>query len=85
MTTAASADADASHPRWSWLVFFVALAVVVGFTLRPICVVLTAEQLASFTSPIGERTDRDIHLRVFQQRNGQWLQCKTWISRQFFF
>ena len=85
MTAARSADANASHPRWSWLMFIVALAVVIGFTLRPICVGLTPEQLASFTSPIGERTDRDIYLRVFQQRNGQWLQCKTWISRQFFF
>jgi len=85
MTAAMSAGADAGQPRWSWLVFVVALAFVVGFTLRPICVALTPEQVASFTSPIGERTDRDIYLRVFQQRNGQWLQCKTWISRQLFF
>ena len=84
-----SADANAGRPRYSsrysWLVFIMALVFVAGFTLRPICVVLTPEQLAGFTSPVAERTDRDMYLRVFQQRHGQWFQCKTWLSRQFFF
>jgi hypothetical protein len=80
-----SAEGDARHGQWSWLVFLVAMATLAGFTLRPVCVALTPEQLAGFTSPISERTDYDMYLRVFQQRNGQWFQCRTWISRQFFF
>ena len=80
-----SADGAARHRRWSWLVFIAAVATLAGVALRPICVVLTAEQLAGFTSPIAERTDRDMYLQVFQQRNGKWFQCKTWISRQLFF
>jgi len=41
--------------------------------------------LTTFNVPIEQRTDRDFYLRVFQQRDGQWYQCKTWISRFFFF
>ena len=55
------------------------------FLLRPVCVPLTAEDLTTFNVPIEQRTDRDFYLRVFQQRDGQWYQCKTWISRWFFF
>ena len=55
------------------------------YALRPVCVPLTSEDLAEFNSPIETRTDRDLYLRVFQFRDGQWWQCKTWISRQFFF
>jgi len=55
------------------------------FLLRPVCVPLTAEDLTTFNVPIEQRTDRDFYLRVFQQRDGQWYQCKTWISRFFFF
>ena len=68
----------------AWLMITGVLLLAV-WSLRPICVVLTPEQLAAFTSPLAERTDRDLYLRVFQQRDGQWLQCKTWLSRQFFF
>ena len=68
----------------SWLMF-AGVLLLVAWSLRPVCVVLTPEQLAAFTSPIAERTDRDMYLRVFQQRDGEWLQCKTWLSRQFFF
>ena len=52
---------------------------------RPVCMPLSDRDLAGFTSPIETRTDRDLYLRVFQQRNGQWHQCKTWISRKFTF
>ena len=52
---------------------------------RPVCVPLSPDSLQSFTTPIEERTDRDFYLKIFQQRDGQWYQCKTWISRQFFF
>ena len=53
--------------------------------LRPVCVPLSAEQVAQFTTPIEQRTDRDFFYRVFQQRDGQWHQCKAWMSRQLFF
>ena len=61
------------------------LAGLVGWALRPVCVPLTADDLRGFNVPIEQRTDRDFYLRVFQQRGGQWYQCKTWVSRQFFF
>jgi hypothetical protein len=57
----------------------------VGWALRPACVPLTADNLHGFDVPIEQRTDRDFYMRVFQQRGGQWYQCKTWLSRQFFF
>jgi hypothetical protein len=66
------------------LLFVVPVATLV-FLLRPVCVPLTAEDLKTFNVPIEQRTDRDFYLRVFQQRDGQWYQCKTWISRFFFF
>jgi hypothetical protein len=53
--------------------------------LRPVCVPLTAEDLRQFNVPIDRRSDRDFYLKVFQLRHGQWYQCKTWLSRQFFF
>ena len=62
------------------------LLVMLGcLALRPICVPLSAEDLARFISPIEQRTDRDVYLRVFQLRDGRWHQCKTWLSRRFFF
>ena len=66
------------------LVFLVPLAALV-FVLRPVCVPLTTEDLKTFNVPIEQRTDRDFYLKVFQRRDGQWYQCKTWISRFFFF
>ena len=67
-------------------VILVAIVVLLGIAaLRPVCVPLTQEDLAGFNVPIEQRTDRDMYLRVFQQRDGQWFQCKTWLSRQFFF
>lgn len=66
---------------------FVAATVVaaVAWALHPVCVPLSAEDLKGFNVPIEQRTDRDLYLKVFQQRDGRWYQCKTWISRQFFF
>lgn len=60
------------------------LAGLIG-ALRPVCVPLSADDLASFNTPIETRTDHDFYLQVFQQIDGQWYQCKTWLSRQFFF
>jgi len=58
---------------------------LVYFTLRPVCVHLTSDDLAQFNVPIEQRTDHDFYLKVFQLRGGRWHQCKTWLSRQFFF
>ncbi len=63
----------------------VAAGAIGACALRPVCVPLSDVDLAGFNSPIETRTDHDFYLRVFQHRDGQWLQCKTWISRQFFF
>jgi len=60
-------------------------ALVVGYALWPVCVPLSAEDTASFQPPIAERTDTMLWGRIFQQRSGQWYQCKTRISRAFFF
>ena len=60
------------------------VSVAAGVRVR-VCVPLSSDDLAGFTSPIETRTDRDIYLQVFQRRDGQWHQCKTWLSRQFFF
>ena len=62
-----------------------ALIGLMVWSLRPICRPLTPEDLAGFTAPIETRTDRDLYLRVFQQRDGHWHHCKTWLSRQLFF
>lgn len=63
------------------LLLFLGLA---AWALRPVCVPLTAADLRSFNVPIEQRTDRDFYLTVFQQRDGQWCQCKTWLSRLYF-
>ncbi|HEV2750111.1 MAG TPA: hypothetical protein VGV12_06245 [Gemmatimonadales bacterium] len=65
-------------------VFLVPVAALI-FVLHPVCVPLTAEDLKTFNVPIEQRTDRDFYLKVFQKRDGQWYQCKTWISRFVFF
>jgi len=66
------------------LVGILAIALI-ALAFRPVCVLLTAEDLRGFNVPIERRTDRDFYLRVFQYRNGQWYQCKTGLSRQLFF
>ena len=67
------------------IVFAAAIALAAG-ALRPVCRPLTADDLAQFNVPIEQRTDRDMYyLPVFQQRDGQWYHCKTWLSRQLFF
>jgi len=53
--------------------------------LRPVCLQLSAEDLRESPLPIERRTDGDFYLKVFQKRNQQWYQCKTWISRKLYF
>ena len=71
--------------RVGWIGFVLVIAAALVFALRPVCVPLSAEDFAGFNTPIETRTDHDFYLRVFQQMDGRWYQCKTWLSRQFFF
>lgn len=66
------------------VVLALALALM-AIVFRPVCVPLSADDLRQFTVPIEQRQDRDLYLTVFQHRDGRWFQCKTWLSRQFFF
>ena len=75
-------------------VFFAGLAVVClaalgagWWLIHPICVPLSDADVREFArwAPIETRTDRQLHGPVFQQHNGRWYQCKSWISRQLFF
>jgi hypothetical protein len=69
-----------------WLLLAVLLACwLLALALRPVCVPVPVDTVAGFDPPIATRTDRDLHVKVFQLRDGQWHQCKTWISRQLFF
>ena len=70
--------------RAGWITLALAIAAL-AFAWRPVCVPLSPEDLASFTTPIETRTDHDFYLRVFQQIDGRWFQCKTWLSRALFF
>jgi hypothetical protein len=62
-----------------------AIALLGYFSLCPVCIPLTEEDLRSFNVPIEQRTDRDFYLKVFQNKDGKWRRCKTWLSRFFFF
>jgi hypothetical protein len=69
-----------------WSIVLLILASGAGYcAFRPVCVPLSEDDLSQFNAPIETRTDRDLYLRVFQLRDGQWYQCKTWLSRQLFF
>lgn len=63
----------------------VVLAAVTAFALWPVCVPVHPEQVADFQPPISERSDSYLFGRVFQQKGGQWYQCKTRVARAFFF
>lgn len=58
-----------------------------GWCVHPVCVPLSQESVAEAAryAPLETRTDRQLHGPVWQQRDGRWYQCKSWISRQFFF
>lgn len=72
------------------LVTLVVLAalIVAGavFLFRPACRAIDAETLARFDPPIETRRETTFYgSPLFQHKQGQWFQCKTWLSRQFFF
>jgi hypothetical protein len=70
--------------RWLFVAVLLACGLL-SLALRPVCVPIPNEAMTGFDPPIAARTDRDFYVKVFQQRDGQWQQCKTWISRQLFF
>jgi len=67
------------------LVLLAALSLV--WLGHPICTPLSDEGLKRFTPvPIEQRNDRDFFLyRTFQQEDGHWCHCKSWLARQMFF
>jgi 4-amino-4-deoxy-L-arabinose transferase-like glycosyltransferase len=71
----------------AWLGLVVAFVGAVWWLLHPVCVPLSPAEVASFAEwqPIGQRTERQLHGPVFQERDGRWHQCKSWISRQLSF
>jgi hypothetical protein len=69
----------------SALIVVLGFAIVIVYLLWPVCLPLTNEEVASFQPPINQRSDWDMYFQVFQQQNGQWCQCKTRLSRVFFF
>jgi hypothetical protein len=60
-------------------------ALVIGVTaylLRPVCVPLGQDNLSSFNIPATQRmAQRDLYLTVWQEKGGQWSQCKTYLTR----
>ncbi len=61
------------------------IVIIIFLIFRPVCVPLSDEDLKRFDPPIETRTDKTFYLKTFQKRENQWYQCKTWISRKFFF
>ncbi|HMB76643.1 MAG TPA: hypothetical protein VKN76_09610 [Kiloniellaceae bacterium] len=63
-----------------------AVIVIVSLAFRPACRPIEAADAANFDPPIETRNDSNFYgLKTFQQEDGQWLHCKTWIARAFFF
>jgi hypothetical protein len=65
-----------------------AAAVIAGAVLlfKPVCRPIEDSSLANFDPPIETRQDENFYgLKTFQQKDGSWHHCKTWIARQFFF
>jgi hypothetical protein len=54
------------------------------FLFRPVCKPITHWD-TTVGGEIEKRSDRSFYMKVFQQKDGQWHHCKTWIARLFFF
>ncbi len=72
------------------LIVVVGLMALIGagacLLFRPACRAIDAESVALFDPPIETRREATFYgSPLFQQKDGQWFQCKTWLSRQFFF
>ena len=74
------------HPRKVGITGGVTLLVLLAWFLHPVCQVIPNEQVSTFDPPIDTRTATNmIGQPFFQQRNGRWFHCKSWIARKFFF
>ena len=72
--------------RWYAAFLTIAIPLFLMVALRPVCVPLDDFQVQVFNPPIEQRTDRDLYFDVFQKRpDGGWNQCKTQVSRWFFY
>ena len=64
------------------LLLAIAVAMVAA-ALRPVCVRLTPAEVRALRPHFEDRDDRDLfYLRIYQQRDGAPVECKTWITRQ---
>ena len=63
------------------------VAILVAWCAHPICMPLSRAEVAEAAKwmPLEQRTERQWHGPIWQQHDGTWYQCKSWISRQFFF
>lgn len=61
------------------------IVIILFLMFRPICVPLSDEDVKRFNPPIEMRMDKNFYIKTFQKKDNQWYQCKTWISRKFFF
>jgi len=61
------------------------IVIILFLMFRPICVPLSDEDVKRFNPPIETRMDKNFYIKTFQKKDNQWYQCKTWISRKFFF
>jgi len=63
------------------------VVIAIWWLLHPVCRPISDADVREFArwAPIETREDRQLHGRIFQQRGGHWYQCKSWVSRQFFF
>jgi hypothetical protein len=71
-----------------WLALGLLVAGTLGglvFMFRPVCVPIESGEQEAAKYNYSERQDKDFYVKVFQQHDGLWHHCKTWISRQFFF
>jgi drug/metabolite transporter (DMT)-like permease len=62
-----------------------AMTSALAYAVWPVCVEIQPETVQGFKPAITLRTDTQLFGKVFQQHAGQWYQCKTRISRAFFF
>jgi len=73
------------------LLVMVILVIVVGtlyFLWHPTCVPVSQEDLRYISTnhytPLEKRTDTAWGIKIWQQKNGQWYQCKAWFDRAMF-
>lgn len=77
------------YRRRRWVALATGMIVFAGclvWSLSPVCVPLSQEDVARFSPPVGTRTDTGmVGQRYFQQHEGRWYHCKVRIARLMFF